>query len=81
MGISNIFNTATSSIDKTILKPVTGSITDGFRVFNIYSYDSIGSTNTTTTLTPEQIACFTSIEDFNGVQYTLNPDGIISPKS
>ena len=32
-------------------------------------------------LTPEQIACFTSIEDFNGVQYTLNPDGTISPKS
>lgn len=81
LGISNIFNTATSSIDKTILKPVTGSITDGFRVFNIYSYDSIGSTNTTTTLTPEQIACFTFIEDFNGVQYTLNPDGTISPKS
>lgn len=32
-------------------------------------------------LTPEQIACFTSIEDSNGVQYTLNPDGTISPKS
>ena len=32
-------------------------------------------------LTPEQIACFTSIEDSNGGQYTLNPDGTISPKS
>ncbi len=47
-------------------------------LFKVVTYDSIGSTNTTTTLTPEQIACFTSIEDSNGVQYTLNDNGTIS---
>ena len=32
-------------------------------------------------LTSEQIACFTSIEDSNGVQYTLNVDGTITPNN
>ena len=47
-------------------------------LFKVVTYDSIGSTNTTTTLTQDQIACFTSIVDSNGVQYTLNSDGTIS---
>ena len=49
--------------------------------FAIVTYDSIGvSQTTTTTLTPEQIACFTSIEDSNGVQYTLNDNGTMTAK-
>ena len=32
-------------------------------------------------LTPEQIACFTSIVDSNGKQYTLNSDGTITAKN
>ena len=32
-------------------------------------------------LTPEQIACFTSIVDSNGKQYTLNSDGTITTKN
>lgn len=47
-------------------------------LFKVVTYDSIGSTNTTTTLTQDQIACFTSIVDSNGVQYTLNDNGTIS---
>ena len=49
-------------------------------LFKVVTYDSIGSTNTTTTLTSDQIACFTSIVDSSGKQYTLNSDGTITAK-
>lgn len=83
LGISDTFNTAASSIDNTKLKPVSGSITDGFQMFNIYSYDSIGtSAATTKQLISQQINCFKSIANVDGTaSYTLNPDGTISPKS
>ena len=74
IAIADSFNS--SSIIKIVVDNTSPS-----SLFKVVTYDSIGSTNTTTTLTPEQIACFTSIEDSNGVQYTLNLDGTISPKS
>ncbi len=83
LGIADTFNTDTSRINKTILKPVTGSITDGATMFNIYSYDSIGTSEATIhQLTAQQVNCFKSITNLDGsISYTLNPDGTISPKS
>ena len=80
LGISDTFNTANSSIDKITLKPVSGSITDGFQMFNIFSYDSIGtSAASTKQLISQQINCFKSITNVDGTaSYTLNSDGTIS---
>ena len=50
-------------------------------LFKVLSYDKIGINNTETkSLSPEQIACFTSIVDSSGKQYTLNSDGTITAK-
>ena len=83
LGISDTFNTASSSIDKITLDPVTGSITDGFQMFNIFSYDSIGTDAfTTDQLTSQQINCFKSITNEDGTaSYTLNANGTITAKN
>ena len=50
-------------------------------LFKVLSYDEIGINNTgTISLSPDQIACFTSIEDSSGKQYTLNSNGTITAK-
>ena len=66
----------TSSIIQISIKDSSQS-----SLFNVVTYDSIGNTTTTTTLTEEQIACFTSIVDSNGKQYTLNANGTITAKN
>ena len=51
-------------------------------LFKVLSYDKIGINNTETkSLSQEQIACFTSIVDSSGKQYTLNSDGTITAKN
>ena len=83
LGISDTFNTVTSSIDNTTLKLVSGSITDGFQMFNIFSYDSIGTDAVTThQLTNQQVNCFKSITNVDvTASYTLNSNGTITAKN
>ena len=74
LAIADSFDTS-SSINVSINASSPSSI------FNVVTYDSIGVSQTTTTLTPEQISCFAPIVDSSGKQYTLNSDGTITTKN